>query len=326
MNRLNLILISTALTILMNGCLFSESADGAKSNSTDMSSLNNDFNPEATLKLEAEPVDASTAKWTRDAMPFTDTTISRMATEHLCKSGGELLADTSRWDERYLVQNDSLYMWSAGQCYARVWLGSGSTLENTVWEDHSITDIPDSADRADCDPVDRDEGPVYEWGQLIPHFQISNGIRSDFYSGEFCFTDLFSPDNNSSANSIEVLDCQTMQVTAQEGQEDAQNITVRIEYIELFHFGVSVTYTYQGNSCNYQNVYFNSPSSEQDCLDAWDNFTSEATEEEYSEAMTRGLFDAYNYGGENYSSRQSFETCLAENNFPTATLDFGIPF
>jgi hypothetical protein len=60
---------------------------------------------------------------------------------------------------------------------------------------------------------------------------------------------------NSKANSIEVLDCQTMQVTPEEGQEDA-----------------------------------------------------------------------HNYVGENYSSRQSFETCLAENNFPTATLDFGIPF
>jgi len=326
MKPLFLFFIALAIVTSMNGCLFSESADGTKSNSADMSSLNNDFNPEATLKLETEPVDASTAKWTRDAMPFTNTTISRMATEHLCRSGGEFVADTSRWDERYLVQNDSLYIWSAGQCYARVWLGSGTTLENTIWEDHSITDIPDAVDREGCDPVDSYEGPVYEWGRLTPHFQISNGVRSDFYSGDFCFTDLFSPDNNSSANSIEVLDCQTMQVTPQEGHEEAQNITVRVEYLELFHFGVSVTYTYQGNSCNYQNVYFNSPSSEQDCLDAWDNFTSEADEDSESSAIADGTFDYFKYLEENYSSKKSFEACIAEHNFPEATLDFGFPF
>jgi|GEM_PF-2935321 len=139
-------------------------------------------------------------------------TLSTRVTEYVCEDAdsepieGNAVLRTQIDTARYVISNDTLYIWPAGDCWAERYTGSTTTLQGT-WAIDSVsptTKIPVGSRSALCEEIyqecdqfgDCGDGTDSELAQLLNGVTVSRTLTQDSlistFTGTFCYAGLYA--------------------------------------------------------------------------------------------------------------------------------------
>jgi len=330
MKQFNFFLVFAVAAFFLNGCLFSQDADGLSENSETSSSSgienagassssqavsSNVDEVEGSENSSSEGIeggdssssegtagelhsgsDLTVVSWTEEFDETYTLNGSKIIWEETivdCEDGGILSTDVVSREEYYLVSGDTLYLWDENDCLAEAFKGGGTFLEGGIWTHVGTVAVPDPDHVEDswCEG-ELPESDIPEG--IIATTEFSQGSRWDSFAGEFCFSDEldFMPSD--------IVDCNTLKLLLSGGE------TVIMDIESLSNEGVTLSYTYGGNTCTMETFTYSEPT-EASCQAAWEAY------------QTSG--DAYYFSHDNYDparvvAEEAFEKCVEENGFP----------
>lgn len=318
------------VALLFNGCLTSEdsgdntsesdrvsasssseadSSDSSETDSTDSTANENEDSTDSTTNENQNPAGGDGHTFIPGEEP-TQVTFSQVSdktytvngsvitweyTEMECESGGVLGAVETSYDENFLIQGDTLYIWDEWDCFADAYTGGGSSLEGGAWTVVGEVAIPDPDFVVDGWCVDEEPGSdVPE--SITATSTWSDGQLTESFAGEICFTEALG------GMFGEVVDCKTWQMNLADGE----TMDISIESFGIDE-SISLKYSYDGKSCM-QEMGAYEELTEASCTAAWEAY--EADEDAYS-------FSFYQYDPARVAADESFESCMEENGFPS---------
>jgi hypothetical protein len=220
-----------------------------------------------------------------------------------CDSDGSLaIADTTQFS--YQLSDGQLLTWHEYDCFAKVYSGIGSQLENTTWRHTGAAEIPENASN-ECSYYDGDMEYYMPEPNSTREIFFSNGTLSTMHSVEFCWSEDFLSSNRTPDGCNRYIESTPVgDVTATLISKDLKGGDFGASRIQMEYNRISCTLEWPGLD----------RLTEATCKAAYEAWQSDSEAEEWLD------FQEY-VNSDRAKAIEDFEACLEANNFPDLSND-----